>query len=175
MNVTHLGALNTVTGSCHLLQSKGINILVDCGMAQGRDTVSPMSSWLVSPKEIHFLFLTHAHVDHIGRIPELVQNGFAGEILCTHPTRALLEPLLSDALNFTDLGRRQKQSLLERIDERAYGFEFNQDFSLKKGIRFSSLDNECEEKRICPLIFTNRHEWKKNMCWLSQNFFIRVH
>src|SRR6056297_400892 len=117
MNLTHLGGENTVTGSCHLLQAKGINILVDCGMAQGRDAVAPMQSWPIFAKDIDFLFLTHAHIDHIGRIPELIHNGFKGEILCTHPTKALLEPLLKDALSFTDLSRRQKEQLLERIDE----------------------------------------------------------
>ena len=112
-------------------------MLVDCGMAQGDDGVVPMQSWPVAPKDIPFLFLTHAHIDHIGRIPELVEHGFKGEILCTHPTRELLFPLLKDALSFTDRTRAQKDGLLERIDELTYGFEFSEDFTLKKGIHFS--------------------------------------
>jgi len=79
MHLIHLGGEHTVTGSCHLLQAKGINILVDCGMAQGGDEVIPMSGWPVSAKDIDYLFLTHAHIDHIGRIPELIHNGFKGE------------------------------------------------------------------------------------------------
>jgi len=136
MHLTHRGGEHTVTGSCHLLQSNGLNILVDCGMAQGHDAVAPMQSWPVSPKDIDFLFLTHAHIDHIGRIPELIHNGFKGEILCTHPTKALLEPLLSDALRFTDMSKKARQHVLHRIDELSYGFEFNEDFTLKKGIHF---------------------------------------
>ncbi len=136
MHLTHLGGDDTVTGSCHLLQSNGVNILVDCGLAQGRDRVVEMSAWPVRPRDIDFVFLTHAHIDHIGRVPELIRHGFGGEILCSHPTKALLGPMLSDALRFTDATRRERERLLERIDELSWGFEFQRDFDLKKSIRF---------------------------------------
>lgn len=61
MNIIHLGGEHTVTGSCHLLQTKGLNILVDCGLAQGNDALLPMESWPVGPDDIDYLFLTHAH------------------------------------------------------------------------------------------------------------------
>ena len=54
MQLTHLGGDDTVTGSCHLLQSNGVNILVDCGLAQGRDRVVEMSAWPVRPRDIDF-------------------------------------------------------------------------------------------------------------------------
>ncbi len=136
MQLTHLGGEHSVTGSCHLMQYAGVNMLVDCGLAQGADWVAPLTSWPVQPREIDYLFLTHAHIDHIGRLPELLDSGFRGEILCTHPTKALLEPLLSDALNFTDYPRLRKQALLEQIDELSWGFEFERIFDLKKGMRF---------------------------------------
>ncbi|MDP1340447.1 MBL fold metallo-hydrolase, partial [Klebsiella variicola] len=82
---------------------------MDCGSTQGADTVVPMDQWPVHPADIPFLFLTHAHIDHIGRVLELIQRGFRGEILCTHATKALLEPMLEDALTFTHLSRRQKE------------------------------------------------------------------
>ena len=100
MNIVHLGGERTVTGSCHLMQAKGLNILVDCGLAQGNDALLPMEAWPVKPGEIDFLFLTHAHIDHIGRVPELIQKGFRGEILTTHATKALLAPMLEDASAF---------------------------------------------------------------------------
>ncbi len=68
-NIIHLGGEHTVTGSCHMLQANGLNIMVDCGLAQGDDSVMPMEAWPVRPSEIDYLFLTHAHIDHIGRIP----------------------------------------------------------------------------------------------------------
>ena len=110
--LTHLGAETTVTGSCHLLQAAGVNILIDCGLTQGSDAAVPMEKWPVRPKDIDFLFLTHAHIDHIGRVPELIQNGFAGEIICTHGTKALLEPMLEDAMGFTHLAKDEKERLL---------------------------------------------------------------
>ena len=100
--LTHRGGLHTVTGSCHLLQARGLNIMVDCGLAQGNDNVAPMETWSVLPSRIDYLFLTHAHIDHIGRVPELVQQGFRGQIICTHATKALIRPMLRDALNFSD-------------------------------------------------------------------------
>ena len=66
MNISHLGAENTVTGSCHLLQANGLTIMVDCGLAQGGDAQTDMDDWPVSPASIDYLFLTHAHIDHIG-------------------------------------------------------------------------------------------------------------
>ena len=84
--IIHLGGESTVTGSCHLLQVDGLNIMVDCGLAQGDDSVMSMDVWPVKPSEINYLFLTHAHIDHIGRVPELIEKGFRGEIIITHPT-----------------------------------------------------------------------------------------
>ena len=134
--ITHLGAEHNVTGSCHLLQVNGLNIMVDCGIAQGKDYVTPMEAWPVLPSRVNYLFLTHAHIDHIGRVPELVQRGFKGEIIATHATKALLEPMLQDAMSFSDMTEDQASKILETIDDLSWGFEYNQYFDLKSGIRF---------------------------------------
>ena len=134
--IIHLGGENTVTGSCHLLQANGINIMVDCGLAQGNDVLLPMKSWPVSPSEIDYLFLTHAHIDHIGRVPELIERGFSGEIICSHPTKALLSPMLEDAMGFSDMTEQQAAKILKTIDDLSWGFEYRETFSLKKGIKF---------------------------------------
>ena len=56
MKIVHLGGGDTVTGSCHLLQVHGLDILVDCGLAQGTDTVAPMERWPVTPGDVDYLF-----------------------------------------------------------------------------------------------------------------------
>ncbi|MBU4297827.1 MAG: MBL fold metallo-hydrolase [Proteobacteria bacterium] len=134
--IIHLGGENCVTGSCHLLRAVDLNIMVDCGAAQGNDALLPMADWPVSPKEIDYLFLTHAHIDHIGRLPELIQNGFNGEIICSHPTKALLVPMLTDAMGFGRLEASEIKNLADRIDESAWGFEYQQEFKLKRGVTF---------------------------------------
>jgi len=136
MNIIHLGGEHMVTGSCHLLQAKGLNILVDCGLAQGNDALLPMESWPVRPDDIDYLFLTHAHIDHIGRVPELVQKGFKGEILTTHPTKALLAPMLTDALGFITMSKDRIAELTGIIDELSWGFEYDEEFDLKRGVSF---------------------------------------
>jgi metallo-beta-lactamase family protein len=135
-DVTHFGAAHGVTGSCHHLAPKGLNILVDCGLAQGRDPVVPMESWPVKPSDVDFVFLTHAHVDHVGALPELVRRGFRGEILTTHPTRALLLPMLEDAMGFSQIPEEEVPNLCARIDELTWGFEYGEEFDLRDGLRF---------------------------------------
>lgn len=136
MDIIHLGGNNTVTGSCHLLRIKGINILIDCGLAQGGASVPSIESWPLRPSDVNYLFLTHAHIDHIGRVPELVQKGFKGEIITTHPTKALLCPVLEDAMGFTVMTKHEIVKFSETIDELSWGFEYNQEFQLKKGVSF---------------------------------------
>ena len=135
-NIIHLGGEHAVTGSCHLLQANGLNILVDCGLAQGGDELIPFSDWPIRPSDVDYLFLTHAHIDHIGRVPELIERGFSGEIICSHATKALLMPMLQDAMGFSDMTERQTAKILKTIDDLSWGFEYRQTFSLKKGIKF---------------------------------------
>lgn len=135
-DLIHLGGEKTVTGSCHLILFSGVSIMVDCGLPTGHDKGMSLSSMPVKPSAIDYLFITHAHIDHIGRIPELVDAGFKGEIICTHATKALLLPMLDDGLSFSDRSEKEKQNIHEKIDELAWGFEYNETFTLKKGITF---------------------------------------
>jgi metallo-beta-lactamase family protein len=88
----------------------------------------------VPPRNIDYLFLTHAHIDHIGRVPELIDAGFEGEIICTHATKTLLLPMLRDAMSFTNQGEQDAARLEKAMDDLSWGFEYQEVFSLKKGI-----------------------------------------
>ena len=87
-------------------------------------------------EDVDFLFLTHAHVDHVGRVPDLVRAGFTGEILTTHATKAILGPMLEDALGFTDMDDKECGRVMSRVHEMSWGFEYGTTFDLRSGVRF---------------------------------------
>ncbi len=95
--VRSFGAAQTVTGSCHLLEVGSLKILIDCGMFQGHDEKLNYEDFGFNPKDIDYLIVTHAHIDHIGRIPLLVKKGFRGKIVSTAPTRSIARVMLLDA------------------------------------------------------------------------------
>lgn len=99
MQITFLGAAGCVTGSSYLVESGGLRFLVDCGMFQGLPAEEQKNhdDFAFDPSTIQFMILTHAHIDHSGRIPLLVKEGFKGQIYCTFPTRDLSEILLQDS------------------------------------------------------------------------------
>ena len=95
--VISYGAAQKVTGSCHLLEIKGIRILIDCGMIQGKDWMENYDPFPFDPKSIDYLILTHAHADHVGRVPKLVKEGFNGEIIATRATLDVAYIMLLDS------------------------------------------------------------------------------
>ena len=100
MKIKFCGAAREVTGSSHLLTlDNGFKSLLDCGLYQGRDDDMAKfnEEWLFDPAEIDCLVLSHAHIDHSGRIPKLVKDGFKGMIHSTHATRSLCSILLLDS------------------------------------------------------------------------------
>ena len=104
MRLSFHGAAQGVTGSCHLLEAGGLKILVDCGLYQGRhEIVDENRAGLgFAPAEIDVLLLTHAHLDHCGRIPLLVKQGFRGEIVTTAATRELARLVLLDSAHLQE-------------------------------------------------------------------------
>ncbi len=96
----------------------------------------PFDQFPVQPGRINYLFLTHAHIDHIGRVPDLIDAGFRGEIICTHATKALLISMLHDAMSFSDRTGKEIHRMERLIDDLSWGFELHDTFSLKQGITF---------------------------------------
>lgn len=97
--VLHHGAINGVTGSCHqLLMSADRSLLVDCGAFQGRDAQSRSAVLDFDIAGICALLITHVHIDHVGRIPQLLAAGFLGPIICSEASAHLLPIVLEDAL-----------------------------------------------------------------------------
>ena len=99
MQISFHGAARGVTGSCHLLACNGRLLLVDCGLFQGsRELVEDNAAdFGFDPAHIDYVVLTHAHLDHCGRLPLLVKRGFRGEIIATAATRDLAQVVLSDS------------------------------------------------------------------------------
>lgn len=99
MKVTFVGGARTVTGSCYLLEIGKEKLLVDCGMFQGSRELENLNRqpWPFSPRDISFVILTHAHIDHSGLLPRLKREGFKGKIVCTKSTYDLCTVMLPDS------------------------------------------------------------------------------
>ena len=101
MKLMFIGAAHEVTGSCHLLEVNGTHILVDCGMEQGPDLYENQEL-PVSPGEIEYVLLTHAHIDHSGLLPLLYKKGFKGQIITTFATADLCNIMLRDSAHIQE-------------------------------------------------------------------------
>lgn len=100
MDIKFCGAAREVTGSAHLITLKnGFKILLDCGLYQGhtKHMKEFNNNWLFRPKDIDVVILSHAHIDHSGRLPKLIKDGFKGTIYSTHATRSLCAIMLLDS------------------------------------------------------------------------------
>ena len=155
MKLTFIGAAHEVTGSCTLIEANGKRIMVDCGMEQGIDLYenSPLPA---EPAEIDCILLTHAHIDHSGKIPLICARGFKGRIYTTKATAMLCEIMLMDSAHIQEQEAKWKtrKSLrsggdtvepmyttadAERSLKQFYGCDYHSEYELYDGItvRFS--------------------------------------
>lgn len=156
MQLTFLGATREVTGSCFYLTAAGKRILIDCGMEQGPDQFENQEI-PVSPSQIDCVLLTHAHIDHSGRLPLLYKNGFRGAIHATDATTDLCGIMLRDSAHIQEFeaewrNRKNKRSgqpdfvplyTMEDADGAISQFAphpYNQRFELFEGVQVRFTD-----------------------------------
>ena len=105
MKIKFLGAAQTVTGSCFIIETDHARFAIDCGLHQGSDQIEKRN-WDITPydpEHIDFFIITHAHIDHTGLLPRMTQQGFSGSIYATEPTGDLLKILLLDSAHIQDV------------------------------------------------------------------------
>lgn len=156
MKLSFFGADQCVTGSCHGLEINGKRILVDCGLQQGRDEISN-DEFPFNPADVDYVLVTHAHIDHTGRIPMLVKLGFRGEILTTRLTANLMQIMLLDSAHIQEqdaewknrkgerAGRAPVEPLYtvadaQRVNELVRTCEYEQEIDLCEGVRVQFMD-----------------------------------
>lgn len=128
MRLTFLGAARMVTGSCYLLEAAGMRLLIDCGLFQGKDESKNREAFHFNPAGIDGVILTHAHIDHSGRLPLLCKRGFRGPIW-THPATAdLSEIMLADSAHIQETetersNRRSRRAGRTVMEEPLYTME----------------------------------------------------
>ncbi len=156
MKLTFFGAAKAVTGSCHCVEVNGKKVLIDCGLQQGRDEVD--NSILDFPVNyIDYVIVTHAHIDHSGRLPLLVKRGFNGSIITTRLTANLLSIMLrdsahiqeSDAMWQNQKGKRAGKPPVEPLYtvadaektlQRLTICEYNEELELAEGLKIKFTD-----------------------------------
>ncbi len=156
MKLTFLGAAHEVTGSCTLLDACGKKILIDCGMEQGAD-IYENCEIPVAACDIDAVCLTHAHIDHSGKIPALVAQGFKGEIYSTLATRRLCNIMLRDSAHIQEFEAEWRNRKAKRAGGEEYiplytlkdaentlkqfvHYDYNEPAQIFEGIRITFID-----------------------------------
>ncbi|MGO4214344.1 MBL fold metallo-hydrolase, partial [Terriglobus sp. YAF25] len=105
IRVQFWGAARTVTGSSHHLECAGRNILLDCGLFQGRrrEAREINTNFALPPEDVSAIVLSHAHIDHSGNLPGFVREGYRGPIYATPPTIDLCDPMLKDSAHVQEM------------------------------------------------------------------------
>jgi metallo-beta-lactamase family protein len=121
MKIKFLGAAQTVTGSCYVIETDKARFAIDCGMHQGSDAIEKRNLDITpyNPQKIDFFIITHAHIDHSGLLPRMTQNGFRGSIYATEPTGDLLKILLLDSAHIQEVEAAGKNKRLQRAGIKA--------------------------------------------------------
>lgn len=159
MNITFYGAAKTVTGSCTMVEAAGKRFLVDCGMFQGKvtDQMLNYDDFPFEISSIDFVILTHAHIDHSGRIPKLYKAGYTGPIYATNATVDLCSIMLADSGHIQEkeiewvnkkrrrAGKKENEPMYTAQDgidsmQLFKGIDYNEKFTIDENISFTLVD-----------------------------------
>ncbi len=138
MKITFYGGAKTVTGANYLLDHGDIKIIIDCGLNQGSKYAEDMNyeKFTYDPTQINFVFITHSHMDHIGRLPQLYKEGFRGTVYATEPTKEIMAVAYPDALE------KMTSEANDRGQEPLYGEKETLGvLALTKGIKYKEKIN----------------------------------
>jgi len=147
MTLRFCGAARCVPGSCHCLEVNGKHILVDCGLQQGRDEIDN-TALPFHPGSIDVVLVTHAHIDHSGRIPMLIKNGFQGKIITTRLTADLLDIMLQDSAHIQE----QDAEYQNRKNKRAGRPEVEPIYTVADALRVREFIQTCEYGQEVPVV-----------------------
>ncbi|MEO8578775.1 MAG: MBL fold metallo-hydrolase [Gemmatimonadales bacterium] len=155
MEITFVGAAREVTGSCHLLHVNGHTVALDCGMFQGRrqESADKNRKLPLPIKDLDAVVLSHAHIDHSGRLPYLVAEGYSGTIWATAATRDLCAVMLADSAHIQErdaefLAKHHKEFIeplygmrhAVRTMDLMVGVPYNKPFDVVPGVRATYID-----------------------------------
>lgn len=156
MKLTFLGAARTVTGSCHMIEAGNTKILVDCGLFQGQAKEDAMNEQPlpVNPSEIDYVLLTHAHIDHSGRIPWLAANGFRGEVIAVKACVDLCRLLLPDSGHIQEFeaewkNRKRKRAGRKPVEPLYTLMQAQESLRLFRSIPYDEMIQLTQTIRVC--------------------------
>lgn len=148
MKIMFLGADHEVTGSCHYMELCGKHLLIDCGMEQGKD-IYENQEIPVSPSDLDYILLTHAHIDHSGLIPLMYAKGFRGRVVATSPTVDLCNIMLRDSAHIQEFEAEWRNRKAKRSGKEEYVPLYTMDdaigaLSLFEGAAYEQRIKLCE-------------------------------
>ncbi len=156
MKIAFYGAAHEVTGSCTVIYACGKTLMIDCGMEQGSD-IYENCELPILPSQVDYLLLTHAHIDHSGKIPSLTSSGFRGHIYATAATERLCKIMLLDSAYIQEFEAKWRNKKAKRSGEQPYaplytaedaekamrqfvGCDYGKDYELCDGISIRFTD-----------------------------------
>ena len=156
MKIQFCGATTGVTGSCHLITTANHKVLLDCGQFQGGKAQEELNyePFPFDPAEVEYVILSHAHIDHCGRIPLLVKRGFKGQIYCTDATADLLDIMLKDSGHIHEQeaewqNRKNVRAGRPAVEPLYTELEAEESLKFVKPVLYDQLIELNDEMRVC--------------------------